>query len=166
MTLITGGQRSGKSTFALNLCEEKSDSLLLIATCEPKDAELKQRVEFHKKERDERWKLVEESLHISKVNFSEDIILIDCVTLWLSNIFFNFDESVEESMKFAKNEIDHISFQQKNITWVTNEIGLGVIPESELSRKFCDLQGWINQFLAEKCTEVYFMISGISQKIK
>lgn len=166
MTLITGGQRSGKSTFALNYCEDKSDSLLFVATCEPRDAEMSNRISRHQKDRSDKWNLLEESLYLSKLDLFENQILIDCVTLWLSNIFFYNDESVEKSISFAKYEIDQISIKDKNITWVTNEIGLGVIPESELSRKFCDLQGWVNQYLAKNSSSVYFLISGIAQKIK
>jgi len=166
MVLITGGQRSGKSAFALNYCEERSDSLLFLATCNPKDKELENRIKHHQNERKNIWNLLEESKNLSTLEIKSEIVLVDCVTLWLTNVFFDLNESVEESLIFVKSEIDELSKVASKFVWVTNEIGLGVIPANSLSRKFCDLQGWVNQYLASKCNSAYFLISGIPQKIK
>jgi len=166
MILITGGQRSGKSSFAQSYCETHFTDYTYLATCLPLDTELDLRVKKHQQDRSEKWKLIEEGYQISDIHFSEGVTLIDCITLWLTNLFMKYNEDIDMCLSYAKNEILQIQQTHKSIVWVTNEIGLGVIPIHASTRKFCDLQGWVNQFVATQCSEVYFMVSGIPTKIK
>jgi adenosylcobinamide kinase/adenosylcobinamide-phosphate guanylyltransferase len=166
ITLITGGQRSGKSSFAQKLVEEKSANPIYLATARIWDDDFKNRIERHKSDRGDNWQTIEENKHISRHNFSNKTVLMDCVTLWLNNFFYDNNYDIEKSLKQAKSEWDKFISQDFNLIVVTNELGMGIHSESETSRKFADLQGWVNQYIAAGANNVYFMISGISIKIK
>ena len=166
ITLITGGQRSGKSSFAQNLAEEKSANPIYLATARIWDDDFKNRIERHKSDRDECWQTIEENKHISNHNLSDKTVLMDCVTLWLNNFFYDNNYDLEKSLEQAKTEWDKFISQDFNLIVVTNELGMGVHAENETSRKFADLQGWVNQYIATRANNVYLMISGISTKIK
>lgn len=165
--LITGGERSGKSTYAQNLALQLSNSPIYIATARKWDADFQNRIDRHQQERDERWTNIEEEKYLSKIVFSEKTALIDCVTLWLTNFFIDHKNDVHLSLEEAKKEFLSIA-SQENITLiiVTNEIGMGVHAETHIGRKFTELQGWMNQFLASNADEVVLMVSGIPVKIK
>lgn len=165
--LITGGERSGKSSYAQTLALRLSDSPIYVATARKWDADFQNRIDRHQQERDERWTNIEEEKHLSKINFTEKVALIDCVTLWLTNFFTDHQYDVNLSLEEAKKEFLSIASQQ-NITLiiVTNEIGMGVHAETPMGRKFTELQGWMNQFLASNANEVVLMVSGIPVKIK
>lgn len=165
--LITGGERSGKSSYAQKLALELSNSPLYIATARKWDSDFQIRIDRHQNERDERWNNIEEEKYLSKIDFSEKTALIDCVTLWLTNFFVDNKNDVTLSLEEAKKEFLAISKNQNsNIIIVTNEIGMGVHAETHIGRKFVELQGWMNQFLAENADEVVLMVSGIPVKIK
>ncbi len=166
ITLITGGQRSGKSSFAQRLAEEKSDRPVYLATAKIWDEDFKNRVERHKSDRGDNWQTIEENKQISKHDLKNKTVLLDCVTLWLNNFFFDSKYDVEKSLTAAKSEWDNFIKQKFNLIVVTNELGMGIHSENETSRKFTDLQGWMNQYIASLANNVYFMISGISTKIK
>jgi adenosylcobinamide kinase/adenosylcobinamide-phosphate guanylyltransferase len=166
ITLITGGQRSGKSSFAQKLAEEKSANPIYLATARMWDDDFKNRIERHKSDRGDNWQTIEENKHISRHNFSNKTVLMDCVTLWLNNFFYDNNYDIEKSLKQAKSEWDKFISQDFNLIVVTNELGMGIHSESETSRKFADLQGWVNQYIAAGANNVYFLISGISIKIK
>lgn len=165
--LITGGERSGKSSYAQTLALRLSDSPIYVATARKWDADFQNRIDRHQQERDERWTNIEEEKHLSKINFTGKVALIDCVTLWLTNFFTDHQYDVNLSLEEAKKEFLSIASQQ-NITLiiVTNEIGMGVHAETPMGRKFTELQGWMNQFLASNADEVVLMVSGIPVKIK
>ncbi len=163
---ISGGERSGKSTFAQNLALKLSNNPCYLATARVLDKEMEERVIKHKNDRDDNWNLIEESYYLSKVDFQNKTVVIDCVTLWLTNIFFDNNEDLELSLKIAKNEINNIKIKNSNIIFVSNEIGMGLHGQTTTTRKFVQLQGWINQFIANKADIAYFMISGIPLKIK
>ncbi|MEA3317238.1 MAG: bifunctional adenosylcobinamide kinase/adenosylcobinamide-phosphate guanylyltransferase [Bacteroidota bacterium] len=166
ITLITGGQRSGKSSFAQKLAEEKSDNPIYLATARIWDDDFKTRVKRHQSDRGEFWKTIEENKQISKHNFNKKTVLMDCVTLWLTNFFYDNNFDVEKSLEETKSEWDKFIKQDFNLIVVTNELGMGIHAENETSRKFTDLQGWINQHIAKSASNVYLMVSGISTKIK
>jgi adenosylcobinamide kinase/adenosylcobinamide-phosphate guanylyltransferase len=166
ITLITGGQRSGKSSFAQKLAEEKSANPIYLATARMWDDDFKNRIERHKSDRGDNWQTIEENKHISRHNFSNKTVLMDCVTLWLNNFFYDNNYDIEKSLKQAKSEWDKFISQDFNLIVVTNELGMGIHSESETSRKFADLQGWVNQYIAAGANNVYLMVSGISIKIK
>lgn len=165
--LITGGERSGKSSYAQTLALRLSDSPIYVATARKWDADFQNRIDRHQQERDERWTNIEEEKHLSKINFTGKVALIDCVTLWLTNFFTDHQYDVNLSLEEAKKEFLSIA-SQENITLiiVTNEIGMGVHAETPMGRKFTELQGWMNQFLASNAEEVVLMVSGIPVKIK
>ncbi|MEM7549053.1 MAG: bifunctional adenosylcobinamide kinase/adenosylcobinamide-phosphate guanylyltransferase [Bacteroidota bacterium] len=164
--LITGGARSGKSSYAQNLAKSLTDFPLYLATSNEKDdEEFQARVNRHKKDRGEEWDLLEVPLRISEVETDRSVILVDCVTLWLNNFFSKHQYDSEISLGSAKQELNQI---QKSKTWifVTNEIGLGLHADSEIGRAFVDLHGWMNQHIAEQADEVTMMVSGIPLKLK
>ncbi|MCR4031160.1 MULTISPECIES: bifunctional adenosylcobinamide kinase/adenosylcobinamide-phosphate guanylyltransferase [Flavobacterium] len=165
--LVTGGERSGKSSYAQKLALELSDSPIYVATARKWDSDFQNRIDRHQQERDERWTNVEEEKYLSKIDFSEKTALIDCVTLWLTNFFVDHQNDVHLSLEEAKKEFLAITkHQNTTIIIVTNEIGMGVHAETHIGRKFVELQGWMNQFLAENADEVVLMVSGIPVKIK
>ena len=166
ITLITGGQRSGKSSHAQNLALKYSINPVYLATSRKWDDEHKKRIERHKKDRDERWENIEEEKYLSKHDFSGKVVLVDCITLWLTNFFFDNKSDIEKSLRDAKNEFDKLIQQEATFIFVTNEIGLGGMPENNIQRKFTDLQGWMNQYIAKKAEEVVLMVSGVAVKIK
>lgn len=165
--LITGGERSGKSTYAQNLALQLSESPIYVATARKWDVDFQNRIDRHQQERDERWTNIEKEKHISEIDFSEKVALIDCVTLWLTNFFVDTNYDVNLSLEEAKKEFLSIASQENTIfIIVTNEIGMGVHAETHIGRKFTELQGWMNQFLASKADEVILMVSGIPVRIK
>lgn len=165
--LITGGERSGKSTYAQNLALQLSDSPMYVATARKWDSDFQNRINRHQQERDHRWTNIEKEKYISEIDFSDKVALIDCVTLWLTNFFVDNKNNVESSLEEAKKEFLSIANQENaTLIIVTNEIGMGVHAATEIGRKFTELQGWMNQFLASKADEVVLMVSGIPVKIK
>ena len=165
--LITGGERSGKSTYAQNLALQLSESPIYVATARKWDVDFQNRIDRHQQERDERWTNIEKEKYISEIDFSGKVALIDCVTLWLTNFFVDTNYDVNLSLEEAKKEFLSIASQENTIfIIVTNEIGMGVHAETHIGRKFTELQGWMNQFLASKADEVILMVSGIPVRIK
>ncbi len=165
--LITGGERSGKSNYAQNLALQFSNSPIYVATARKWDEDFQHRIDRHQQERDERWTNIETEKYLSEIDFSGKVALIDCVTLWLTNFFVDHKNDVHLSLEEAKKEFLSI-IDQENVTLiiVTNEIGMGVHAQTHVGRKFTELQGWMNQFLAAKADEVILMVSGIPVKIK
>ena len=170
LILITGGQRSGKSTQAEKMALEMSPNPIYMATAHIWDDEFRERVRRHQQRRGPEWTNIEEEIYLSRHDISGRVVLIDCITLWLTNIFFTKNsttgESVDELLEFAKAEFDRFTSQDATFIFVTNEIGLGGVSENALQRKFTDLQGWMNQYIAPKADEVILMVSGIAVKIK
>lgn len=165
--LITGGERSGKSSYAQNLALELSSSPIYVATARKWDADFQNRIDRHQQERDERWTNIEEEKYLTKIDFTGKVALIDCVTLWLTNFFTDHKYDVNLSLDEAKKEFLSIANQENaTLIIVTNEIGMGVHAETHIGRKFTELQGWMNQFLAANANEVVLMVSGIPVKIK
>lgn len=164
--LVTGGQRSGKSSFAQRKALSLSANPIYIATSRIWDEEHRKRIERHKAERGKEWTNVEENKELSRHDVEGQVVLIDCVTLWATNFFFDLQSDTEMALIEAKKEFDKFTKQDSLFIFVTNEIGMGEMSQNELQRKFADLQGWLNQYIAAKADEVYLMISGIPVKIK
>ncbi|MBP4138842.1 bifunctional adenosylcobinamide kinase/adenosylcobinamide-phosphate guanylyltransferase [Flavobacterium geliluteum] len=165
--LITGGERSGKSSYAQNLALRLSNSPMYVATARKWDTDFQNRIDRHQSERDERWTNIEKEKHLSEIDFSGKVALIDCVTLWLTNFFVDTKNDVDISLEEAKKEFLMMAGQENTtLIIVTNEIGMGIHAETHIGRKFTELQGWMNQFLASKADEVVLMVSGIPVKIK
>jgi adenosylcobinamide kinase / adenosylcobinamide-phosphate guanylyltransferase len=163
---ITGGQRSGKSSYAQKLAESLANNPVYLATSRIWDNEFKARVQRHQSDRGENWQTIEEEKQLSKLNLEGRVVLLDCITLWLTNIFFDNQYHVNQSLDEAKREWQNFVSQDFTLIVVSNELGMGVIPENEASRKFTDLQGWMNQHIAAMANEVFLMVSGIPVKIK
>jgi adenosylcobinamide kinase/adenosylcobinamide-phosphate guanylyltransferase len=165
--LITGGERSGKSGYAENLAKELSEKPMYVATARKWDEDFQKRIDRHQKDRDERWINIEKEKHLREIDFSGKVAIVDCVTLWLTNFFVDTKNDVALSLEQAKSELDAI-VQQENATIiiVTNEIGMGVHADTPVGRKFTELQGWMNQYIAQKAETVVLMVSGIPVVIK
>lgn len=163
---ITGGQRSGKSKFAQGLAESFSANPVYLATARVWDSDFKKRIERHKRDRGEHWDTLEVDKEIGSLNLKGKTILLDCITLWLTNIYHDNQYNLERSLSKAKEEWDKFSNQDFNLIVVSNEIGMSLHAPDESSRHFADLQGWINQHIAGKADQVYLMISGIPLELK
>jgi len=163
---VTGGQRSGKSRWAEEKALELSDNPIYLATSRIWDDEHAARIQRHKDDRDDRWENIEEEKNISKYNFTNRLVLIDCITLWLTNFFFDNDSNIDVALNLAKEEVNKLKKQDATFIIVTNEIGLGGMPQNPVQRKFTDLQGWMNQYIAQQANEVNLMVSGIPVKVK
>ena len=164
--LITGGQRSGKSTKAEELALSLSAYPVYVATAHIWDEEFRERVRRHQERRGPQWTNIEEEMYLSRHDMTGKVVVIDCVTLWLTNFFFSNDSDVDKSMELSKAEFDAFTAKEATYIFVTNEIGLGGVSENAIPRKFTDLEGWMNQYIASKADEVILMVSGIPVKIK
>ena len=164
--LITGGQRSGKSSKAEEMALSLSANPVYVATAHIWDDEFRERVKKHQERRGPQWTNIEEETHLSKHDLSGRVVVIDCVTLWLTNFFFQLESDVNKSLEAAKIEFDAFTQHDATYIFVTNEIGSGGTSENVIQRRFTDLQGWMNQYIASKADEVILMVSGIAVKIK
>ncbi|MFA6924549.1 MAG: bifunctional adenosylcobinamide kinase/adenosylcobinamide-phosphate guanylyltransferase [Bacteroidales bacterium] len=163
---ITGGERSGKSTFAQELALKHSDNPVYLATARTWDDDFKDRIKRHKELRNERWTTIEEEKNLSKHDFTGKVVVLDCITLWLNNFHYDNEYITEKTLIEAKAEFDKLIKQDFTLIVISNELGMGPIAERETTRKFIELQGWINQHIAKQADEAYMMVSGISLKIK
>ena len=181
ITFIIGGARSGKSSFALNIANNctpgkeggrggdtvsHTPKKAYIATAQALDDEMKERIEKHKKERLYDWITFEEPLKISAlirdIQDKYDVILLDCLTLWLSNLISS-NRAVEEDIKYFCSSLVTC---HSSLFIVSNEVGMGIVPENKLARRFRDLSGYLNQKVAGIADEVYLVTAGIPIKIK
>lgn len=165
--MVTGGQRSGKSVFAESLALARSPNPTYLATARVFDEEMRQRVKIHQERRAARWRNLEAPLSIEDLSFDKnEIILVDCLTLWAANWLFEKNENLDEALSALKHQIDRLINTEAICIIVTNEIGLGGVSENALQRKFTDLQGLINQYVGFIADEVYMVVSGLPLKIK
>ncbi|MCR4766275.1 MAG: bifunctional adenosylcobinamide kinase/adenosylcobinamide-phosphate guanylyltransferase [Bacteroidaceae bacterium] len=164
--LITGGARSGKSSYAEQLALSLSPNPVYLATARVWDDEFRQRVQKHQDRRGPEWTNIEEEKALSKHNLTGRVVLIDCITMWCNNFFFDLNNDIDATLEAMKKEF--LAFTRSDATYifVTNEIGMGGTSVNEVQRHFTDLQGWFNQFAASQAHEVIFMVSGIPMKIK
>lgn len=167
IVFVLGGARSGKSTFALQEASEAEGRKAFIATAEALDDEMRLRIDNHKKERDKIWATLEEPLFIARlmndVKDLYDVILVDCLTLWVSNIMhagFDINKTVDEFIDVITQDCPALLYV------VSNEVGMGLVPESKLARDYRDYLGYVNRKVAETATDVYFLAAGIPLKIK
>ena len=164
--LITGGQRSGKSSEAERLALSLSQHPVYMATAHAWDEEFRQRIRRHQERRGPQWTNIEEERHLSRHDLSGRVVVIDCVTLWLTNYFFETSD-VDKTLAAAKAEFDQLVSQPAaTFIFVTNEIGSGGTSDNALQRQFTDIEGWMNQYIARRAHEVILMVSGIAVKIK
>ncbi|MFZ5766394.1 MAG: bifunctional adenosylcobinamide kinase/adenosylcobinamide-phosphate guanylyltransferase [Thermodesulfobacteriota bacterium] len=168
--LVVGGCRSGKSRFAEQWAVERSGRRTYVATMVTgDDPELAERVRRHRLERDRLWRIVEESSNIAAVIGETapdtDLFLIDCLTLWLTNLLLRGDS--DEAILAKVGELaEAIRHCPASVVLVANEVGLGIVPEAPLARRFRDLAGWCNQRIGACCDRVVFMAAGLPLYLK
>jgi adenosylcobinamide kinase/adenosylcobinamide-phosphate guanylyltransferase len=166
IVFITGGARSGKSRYAQQLALQLSSNPVYLATARRWDDDFEKRIQRHQAERDERWTSIEEEKNISGLSLSGKVVVMDCVTLWLTNFFTDNKCDVESSLQQCQAEIDQLDTATNTFIIISNEIGMGMHADTDTGRKFTDLQGWMNQYIAEKASKVIFMVSGIPMVVK
>ena len=167
--LILGGCRSGKSLFAQQWLDERYARKCYIATLDIKDEpEMAERVALHQKSRGQGWEVIEKPLNpasaISPAPENTDALLLDCLTMWLTNLILagHSDSEIEARVEQLNKTIPACSLP---LVLVANEVGLGIVPESALGRRFRDLAGWTNQQVAKVCDSVYFITAGLPLKL-
>lgn len=169
LILITGGARSGKSSYALKLAGSQKGKVIYIATAAALDSEMEKRIKFHKRARRKDWLTIEEPLDIlkavKKISRKNVVIILDCLTLLISNLMLGGFKDVAIYKKI-KSIATALKKNAELSIVVTNEVGGGIVPDNKLARKFRDLQGNANQIVAEAADCVYFLVSGIPMKIK
>lgn len=163
---ITGGQRSGKTSYAEQLALSLAEHPVYLATAHVWDEEFRQRIVRHQQNRGPRWVNVEEERVLSRHDFNGRVVVVDCLTLWCTNFFFDSNSEVEPALQALKTEFDRLIAQDATFLFISNEIGLGGVSENQLQRRFTDLLGWMNQYVARSADEVYLMVSGIPVRIK
>lgn len=164
--LITGGARSGKSRYAQQLAHRQSNAPVYVATSQVSDADFEQRVRRHQQERGPEWTNYEEPRYPSRLPLAGQVVIIDCVTLWLTNFFSDTKYDADASLDLFKQEVDALLIVPARFIVVTNEIGMGVHAETAIGRKFTDLQGWANQYLAQQANTVTLMVCGLPVVVK
>jgi adenosylcobinamide kinase / adenosylcobinamide-phosphate guanylyltransferase len=168
LELILGGARSGKSRLAEKLASESALAVTYIATSQPLDGEMSERIQHHRERRPLHWGLVEEPLALARVlreqAAMDKCLLIDCLTLWLTNLLM-LDDPARLSVERAA-LLDCLSDLPGRIILVSNETGLGVVPLGELTRRYVDEAGWLHQALAERCQRVVFSVAGLPMVLK
>ncbi|MBQ4012537.1 MAG: bifunctional adenosylcobinamide kinase/adenosylcobinamide-phosphate guanylyltransferase [Bacteroidales bacterium] len=164
--LITGGARSGKSGYAEKLALSLSDAPVYLATARIWDEEFRERVRRHQARRGPQWTNIEEEKQLSRHDLSGRVVLVDCLTLWATNFFFDLESDVDRALAALQEEFDRFTAQDATFLLVTNEIGMGGTSDNAIQRRFTDLQGWMNQYAAARADEVILMVSGIPVKIK
>ncbi len=164
--LITGGERSGKSRYSSQLALTISSCPIYLATARVWDKDFAARINRHQQERDSRWRNIEEEKNIGKLELIGETIVMDCVTLWLTNFYVDTKQDIERCLTDAKTELLALNEKNNKLIVITNEIGMGVHATTESGRKFVELQGWMNQWIAEQADVVTLMVSGIPVVIK
>jgi adenosylcobinamide kinase/adenosylcobinamide-phosphate guanylyltransferase len=167
---VLGGCRSGKSRHALDLALSMAVAQkIFIATCIPRDDEMNSRVACHQKERGQAWKTVEAPLHLPKSIMenahSESVVLVDCLTLWISNLMMENEDIRYGDDKIA-GLVDAVQKAEGPVVLVSNEVGTGIVPENKLARAYRDLVGSVNQAVAKICDRVVLVVAGIPLTLK
>ncbi len=165
--LILGGARSGKTSFAERLAMRMGQSPVYLATAEALDAEMQARVASHREQREGRFTTIEEPLDlpeaIEAASQTHDVILVDCLTLWISNLL-GAERDVTQAVDDLVDALEAI--ENTRVIMVSNEVGLGIVPDNALARAFRDLTGWSHQRLAGVCHDVYFVAAGLPLVMK
>ncbi|RPI79528.1 MAG: bifunctional adenosylcobinamide kinase/adenosylcobinamide-phosphate guanylyltransferase [Desulfobacteraceae bacterium] len=168
LILVLGGARSGKSSFALHYIEDHYHTYLYLASAEIGDPEMASRVKHHRRDRGPQWGLVEEPLEIAQVLEKRcegvEVGLVDCLTLWLSNILLQ--KGAEAVPAYQQELLQALRKRRRAIVLVANEVGLGIVPETPLGRQFRDLAGRLNQEVAVLADQVVFTVAGLPMTVK
>ncbi|MGO2488469.1 MAG: bifunctional adenosylcobinamide kinase/adenosylcobinamide-phosphate guanylyltransferase [Pseudomonas taetrolens] len=168
LQLILGGARSGKSRLAEKLASESGLAVTYIATSQPLDGEMNERVRHHRERRPAHWGLIEEPVELARVlrdNASADsCLLVDCLTLWMTNLLMLDDPLQLDAERDAL--LECLAELPGEIVFVSNETGMGVVPLGELTRRYVDEAGWLHQALAAHCQRVVLTVAGLPLTLK
>ena len=168
--LVLGGAKSGKSRFALNVCNGLQRKRIFLATAQALDQEMKERIKRHQKERGGEWVTVEEPINIvhqiRSMDSEDTVILLDCLTLWLNNLYMQYDEDQEFIRQAIEGLLDQLSIIRGAIVVVSNEVGMGIVPDNRLSRRYRDDAGTANQRIAHIAQKVVVVMAGIPLVLK
>lgn len=166
--LILGGARSGKSRLAEKLAADSGLAVTYIATSQALDGEMSSRIRQHRERRPADWALIEEPIELARVLSesarAERCLLVDCLTLWLTNLLMLEDDARLVAEREAL--LDCLSELPGRIILVSNETGLGVVPMGELTRRYVDEAGWLHQAIVERCQRVVFTVAGLPMLLK
>lgn len=164
--LITGGERSGKSSYAERLALELCPTPTYLATARVWDDEFAQRIRLHQERRGAEWHNIEAEKYLAELALPSPVVLVDCVTLWATNFFYDLEEDVQECLRQMKAELERLLSKGGHFIFVTNELGMGGVSPNASQRRFTSLQGWMNQHIAQRANAVTLMVSGIPVRIK
>jgi adenosylcobinamide kinase / adenosylcobinamide-phosphate guanylyltransferase len=170
ITLCTGGVRSGKSSYALALAKRNKGKKVFIATATALDDEMKLRIKNHRKSRGKMFRTMEEPYELaatlSAIDKTASVIVIDCLTVWLGNIFYKYDNNERNILRCVELFVKELKRLSADCIIVTNETGWGIVPENKMARSFRDIAGYMNQGVAAIADRVYLFVCGIPVKIK
>jgi adenosylcobinamide kinase/adenosylcobinamide-phosphate guanylyltransferase len=165
--LVLGGARSGKSAFAEQCALQSAKQVVYVATATAEDDEMQKRISHHAQRRPANWHVIEEPIHLAETirqySKADTCLLIDCLTLWLSNLLNLNKESRRQEVKDL---VDVINETSNDIILVSNEVGMGIVPLGELTREFCDETGRLHQQLGQSCDLVILMVAGLPMFVK
>ncbi len=170
--LVLGGARSGKSRYAERQAEASDQKVIYIATCIPCDEEMRQRIDRHRQDRPGHWRTIEEPLHLGQIIRQHEqpgcCLLVDCLTLWLSNILFDQNGNITQTL-FQQEKADLLAALESSagdIILVSNEVGQGIVPIDPGSRRFVDEAGWLHQDIARISGKVTLISAGLPLSLK
>lgn len=166
IVFITGGARSGKSRFAQEMALRLSAEPVYLATARIWDEDFQERVNRHKAERGPEWTNYEGYKDLQQLSLQGRVVVIDCVTLWLTNFYMDYEHDLEQSLQAFKQEISQLVTLDATFIIISNELGMGLHADTAMGRKFTDLQGWANQHVASLADEAIFMVSGLPLYLK
>ncbi|MFZ4828006.1 MAG: bifunctional adenosylcobinamide kinase/adenosylcobinamide-phosphate guanylyltransferase [Phototrophicaceae bacterium] len=176
LILLLGGARSGKSTYAERWAQKHGRDVLFVATAQAFDTEMTARIDAHRASRPAEWHTLETPQHLARAlatqSYAVDTVIVDCMTLWVTNILLSFDDDATEASIHAETEAQVVELleyiAQHPATWllVTNEVGMGVVPPTRLGRFFRDALGFANQRVASHADEVILLVAGLPWRLK
>jgi adenosylcobinamide kinase/adenosylcobinamide-phosphate guanylyltransferase len=166
LIFVSGGVRSGKSAYAQQRALELSPSPVYIATAKIWDKDFQERVKRHQDDRGQEWTTFEAYRDLHMLPLEGRTVVIDCVTLWLTNFFMDHNNDIERSLQDFRKEIDQLCVIHATFIIISNELGMGLHADTAIGRKFADLQGWANQYVAAKAGEAVFIVSGLPLFLK
>jgi adenosylcobinamide kinase/adenosylcobinamide-phosphate guanylyltransferase len=168
--LVLGGVRSGKSSLALDLCNRMDGNRYFLATAQAFDDEMEYRIKRHQEERGSSWTTVEESIEIAKkireLDDEKAVILVDCLTLWLSNLYMKYESDTYMVYKEIEELVTMLPGIKGRLVFVSNEVGMGIVPENRLARMYRDASGTMNRKIAGVAQKVVFTFAGLPMVIK
>jgi adenosylcobinamide kinase/adenosylcobinamide-phosphate guanylyltransferase len=167
LVLVGGGARSGKSSFALALARRLGSQRVFLATAEAGDQEMAERITHHQRQRGDEFETIEEPLALAAVivRISADVVVVDCITFWLANLLLR-GESAEQILEHVDDFIEVLRARSLNAVLVTNEVGMGIVPDHPLGRAFRDVCGIAHQRLSRASDQVYFAALGLILRLK